>query len=44
VAVIVVVPGARAVAIPPAAIVATAVFEELQVTSEVASLTLPSLY
>ena len=44
VAVIVVVPGARAVATPLAAIVATAVFDELQVTREVASLTLPSLY
>jgi hypothetical protein len=42
-AVIVVVPGARAVAIPPTTIVATAVCEELQVTREVASLTLPSL-
>ena len=44
VAVIVVVPRARALATPPTAIVATAVFDELQVTREVASLTLPSLY
>ena len=43
VAVIVVVPGARAVATPITAIVATAVFEELQITRELASLTLPSL-
>ena len=43
-AVIVVVPGARALATPLPAIVAMAVFDELQVTREVASLTLPSLY
>ena len=43
IAVIVVVPGLMAVAAPPAEIVATAVFEELQVTREVPSLMLPSL-
>ena len=43
VAVIVVVPGATAVATPPAVIVATAVLEEAQVTREVPSLMLPSL-
>ena len=42
-AVIVVVPGLTALATPPAEIVATAVFEELQVTREVPSLMLPSL-
>jgi hypothetical protein len=44
VAVIVVVPGARALATPLTPIVATAVFDEPQVTREVMSLTLPSLY
>ena len=43
IAVIVVVPALIAVAAPPAEIVATAVFEELQVTRLVPSLMLPSL-
>ena len=43
IAVIVVVPGLMALATPPAEIVATAVFEELQVTRLVPSLMLPSL-
>ena len=43
IAVIVVVPALIAVAAPPAEIVATAVFEELQVTRFVPSLMLPSL-
>ena len=42
-AVMVVVPGATAVATPPESIVATAVFEEAQVTRDVPSLMLPSL-
>lgn len=43
IAVIVVVPGLIALATPPTEMVATAVFEELQVTREVPSLMLPSL-
>ena len=42
-AVIVVVPGLIALATPPTVMVATAVFEEFQVTREVPSLMLPSL-
>ena len=43
IAVIVVVPALIALATPPTEMVATAVFEELQVTREVPSLMLPSL-